>query len=326
MTNIEYSFDKKQKISNDNEISLYKINNFKIDSGSKNNIYMKGEYFPIKYNIHYSHLIQDYIGPFLQLKEKNNNIKMIFFKNKNLFCNYDTTKVCDDLAKEFDAPIIDISEDNYVFETIYLNYRYDTCVNPNSNTNWPIPLILGNIFANIENEIEDENPITEEWLCKSSIALNKYFSKYSFEKNIDNLYISRKSSNQIHKQRINSDIPKTIKHMLSRRIHHEEYDSILEDILIKRGYTIIDPLGMGFYDQIKYYMSAKNIVSIDGGGLINAILKTEECKVFQIKINKNYYYYFDKMIECVYKEKINKIEVFDLSTEDAIAHILKFIP
>jgi len=330
MNNIQYSIDKKEKISKDDEISVFKLYNLHINSGSKNNIILRGLYYPIKYNIHYSHLLIDYLGPFLQMKEKYPNLKMIFLKNKNLNIFYSTEKVCNDLAKEFNAEIVDISENNYILEEVILHYRYDTGVYAKPNANWPIPAIPKTVFAQDSDETEEDdlNIKTLKWLQHSAKCLNKYFSKYVSEDIIEKLYISRKTSNKIHTSRMNNDPDMSyhIKYMLGRRVHDEKYDTELENKLKDRGYIIIDPSEMGFFEQIKYCMLAKNIVSIDGGGMLNILFNNKNCFVFQIKVHQDYEYFYKNIIEAVNNNKVYEIDVRDMTVDSAIDYIIKSIP
>ena len=64
----------KKKIILDNGIIVYEINNL----GKKNGQIKNGVFLPIKYGMHYGHLIIDFIGGYFQLKKIFPDLKIIF--------------------------------------------------------------------------------------------------------------------------------------------------------------------------------------------------------------------------------------------------------
>lgn len=318
MANISYFFDLKEKISKPGEIATYRLSNFNISTNSDTNIYFEGTYFPFKFNVHYSHLIIDYLGPYLQLKQQYPDLKPIFFKNSELSTKYNTELQCTDLAKHFNAEIIDICKNNYIFDNIILNYRESIDLITLDGKLYPIPLLPTNIFADQKDGFDENGKETMDWIKKSAKEINKHFNKYKINELKEKIYITRSSANKIHKS--------GAEWLVKTRTHDEKYDEYMENLIKEKGYTIIDTMNMGFFEQIKYYRNAKVIATIDGGSLINSVFKQKDAQVIQIKVNKNYDFYYDKIVEAVYDDKVFVIDVTELDPKDGIDYIINQLP
>ena len=205
----------KKKIILDNGIIVYEINNL----GKKNGQIKNGVFLPIKYGMHYGHLIIDFIGGYFQLKK-------IFPDLKIIFIDYGDTpeksfKVCDDLIKIFNAELIQC-EDSIILEKVLI-------------PNLDVPPIPKNLFFELEDYFIESSEQVKQWYLDSAkeilnnlINIVDYDNKYSY-----NLYLSRSQAN---KRYINSCEEWDIKY----RVHDECYDYPLDEIMHNNGYKVVN--------------------------------------------------------------------------------------
>jgi capsular polysaccharide biosynthesis protein len=68
----------------------------------------------------------------------------------------------------------------------------------------------------------------------------------------------------------------------------------LEKYFTSKGYEIIDPEDLSFYEQINYYYNATHIASIRGSGLFNTIFCQEDANIFILDTAQPYEFaYYD---------------------------------
>jgi hypothetical protein len=314
MSSVDYSFSNKESfIYDDIKAELFCFSDLQTKINDSMPIRMNGKYFPVKYGMQYGHLLLDFIGTFLYLKKKEPDLQLIFFN----FEDKKPNKVCDDLIKHFNAKMIYIKKENYIFEKFYFFYIDDVRNVPDwwIDTNVsnffipPIPsgLFLDNFYAMV--------PFSEEYNIYRSTAVKELcneFFKYRVPSDKINLYIDKNRSNfsnASEQYRRRRDVP-------------EEYKNSLTQKIIDLGYTSMIIDSMGFFEQINLFYNAKRLVSFDGTLFLNAIWCDTDTEIVRIISNPEYNYNWSHIISSGGKENIKIIDIRNLDPIYGIPKIL----
>lgn len=265
----------------------------KINKNETKKIY--GTYFGIDASVPYHHFLTDGIGGYLLLKNIIKDLKPVFVKTKN-FDNYANFRANYEIVQMFNEPVIDVTEEDVWFENMIIGHAHVTVI-PFVEFFETLDYGEDSGFAKLANDPQGH----VYWATNSLNEVYKFFSiKNEFTNK--NIYISR--------SKINKRLKSENNHRKHDRIHENVFDDTLDNMMNKIGYDIIFPEDLSFTEQIKVASSAKNFISIDGAGMINAIWCNENANIMIIQILKDYYYYWDKIIETTNK-KCEYIKFFD---------------
>lgn len=312
MKETKYNFINKNKINNINYgKDLVRLDKFSIiNNPDSSDIKYTGLYFPVKYGTHFAILLIDYIAGYLKLKKYYKDLKIIFFKtNNNLIYKESNSrygKISENMADYFNAEIIDIDNNNYTFDSIFIN-----------NSELPtIPFELYDKNIILKDTPEDEyRKEVIDWRLSSFKIIHEEFNNIYNKNNTNNLFITRSLVNNRY---INKNKPWHI-----RRIHPMVYDNTLSSIFKKNGFDIIEFENTDFFEQIKIASNAKIYIAIEGSSLINAIWCNDDIPIIIIKVNKDYKFYWKEILNACNKKNITYIDVSKMNEFDGLKYIVE---
>ena len=319
MPDIHYMFTSKNSIIYDDiGVELFCLFNLSNNINNKQPIKMNGKYFPVKYGMQYGHLLTDFIGPFLYLKTKFPDLKLVFFN----FNDKKNNKVCNDLINYFDAITVNIKEDNYIFDELLFFY---------------IDEIRGSLpdwWPNKENSNLFMPPIPSKLFLKKHYSLGKYSKEHLLylEQSIKFLckefFPHRKDSTKekIYVDRSNFNNEKASEEYKKRRYISNQYLESIKNIAINKNYTPILTEHLGFFEQINLFYNASDVLVTDGTGVLNSIWSKNNVNINKILINKDYKklnYPWDNILNYGGKYNINNIDIVELNFEDSIQTIIQ---
>ena len=320
-----YTFKSKSSIIDDKTgIELFIFNDLKILINNKKIINMPGEYFPVKYGMHYGHLLLDCIGNYIYLKKTNPNLKIIFFK----YGDVEKNKVCEDLMLFFNAESINIFNNNYIFEKFLFFYTEDLRntlpeeMILNKNTNIFLPPIPSKLFLEKGYVVDDWSKEWKLLKIKSIESLCETFDKYKIKNNKNKIYVSR--TNDFAR----TDNYSTTSWFKKIKERSPMYDQNLNEIMENKGYKIVYPETMGFFEQINLFNNATDVVTIDGTSVLNAIWCENDSNITRIMVNKEYKklnYDWSTLILASGNKNINILDLTDLEPQHGIDIIIKEI-
>lgn len=303
------SYSEKKEYLDSTGIKIFELKNFKIlNDNDKNYTYMNGVYFPIRYRHQFISLLQDYIAGYLKYKKIYPELKIIFFTDNWLESNpknyLRNQKFLDDLVFHFNSEIINISNNNYIFDKIILHEVEMTVIPREIYHSGSAP-----------DEFSKE---VKQWRIEAIPLIYEEFKKYIKQNNNINLYISRSKINKQWMKFTND------KYLQSTRVHNKIFDDDLDNMLSNIGFKVLDFFNFGFFDQINMSYNSNIYLSIDGSSLINAIWSNNNCKIIKIIVNKNYKnmnYYWEEQLNSVGKYFYKVIDVSEMSPKNAIEHL-----
>lgn len=319
MAEIHYSFDKKESfIDQKTGIEIFKIFNLK-NNINNNIIFLKGQYFGIKYDMQYAHLLMDGIGVFLYLKQQYKDLKLIVFKYNNKY-----NQVCEDFINFFNADIINIKENSYCIEQLIFAYTEDLRItgikekNDNSENIFISP-IPSNLFLNEYYDINEQDPRWLSYRKESIKALCNKFFPYRKEIETNKIYVNRNTGDS----RI--DVYSKTNWFNKIRYIDQSYYEKIEYIMKNNNYEIIIFDNLGFFDQINLAYNASEYITIDGSSILNSIWCKENTKITRIMINKEYKklnYDWNSIILASGNKNINVIDLTELKSFEITKNIL----
>jgi len=280
-----------QKVAYVEGLPLHFLKNVEITSknggGDRN---FAGTYFPIPYGKHYYHIILDYLSGYLFLKQYFPDLKPIFIKTGIKKEKSGTFRACDDLAEIFNAEIIDVREDNYIFEKIIV-------------LNSDVHVIPKEYYATLETFISEESELYVNFIQEAIPLMSEYIMPLAkLDGSQNNIWISRKIGSR-KMQSTNFEEEKT------KRVHHDLYNEHLEEEIKKISWKVYDLEDMSFYDQLNIFYNANKIAGFEGTCLLNTIFSN--APILAIKTNKNYTFNF---IGKILFNKYN-IEILDITQD-----------
>ena len=324
MPNIPYTFTNKNSVIYDDiGVELFCLFNLSNNINNKQPIKMNGKYFPVKYNMAYPHLMLDFIGPYIYLKKKIPDLKLIFFKF-NDFPN----KVCDDLINFFDAKVINIKNHNYIFDEFYFFYTGDIRksfpeeMQKNTEVNFFMSPIPSDLFLDSYYEIDFNTDIHDKYMEVSIKELcNTFYSKRVGD--IENkIYISRT------KDLTRTDPYSTTEYFNKNRQISKQLLESIDKIMQDNGYKIIFAEDLGFFEQLNIFYNAKTIATLEGSSLLNCIWCKNDTKILKIVASDNYKklkYPLNKFIQYNSKNNIHTIDIIKLNNIQAIEKIVNYL-
>ena len=279
-------------------VPFIEVDQFYIKNSDKPLIRMDGIYFPVRYGSQHGNMIFDYIGTYLKLKTIYPEIKIIFFKSKfkDEFENFSL-----DFIKFYNSDVLNITEDNYIFEKILLG--------PNE---WS-PIDIEKHRKMFTTEYDEMDLRSKTWRLECTKAfISEFRDTINNNSKKEKIYITRKLFNNNY---IN------INDFWSQyRKHDNFYDKPTEDIFNTNGYKVIEFTGMKFFEQAIYGKNASIFSTIEGGSLWNAIWCDPNTPILSLRVNKKYaeydYYWKDTLAIAGNYNFIN-LNLLDLSHEDA---------
>jgi hypothetical protein len=302
-----YNF-KNKTITNDLETGTAIIELDSLSIKSNPSIPIKkysGQYFPFLYGVHHPTLINDYLGGYLQIKDKYPDLKIIFFKNT---FNEEFENFSKDFVELLDAEIIDTNNANVIFQKIIL-------------VGCELPAIPHNVYTDTPLHIPELEPNAKLWKINSLKKVVPYLNDSIKSFNVKNkVYVSRSLFNK--KYNNNKD------NWNSYRLHNTMYDENLDNIFVKNGYDVVEFSYMSFFEQAEIAKNSKIFISIEGSALQNAIWCDKDTTVVSIRVNKKYIdygYYWEDLVNAVEKKNFVNIDVSSLSPEEAIEKIFSII-
>jgi hypothetical protein len=272
------------KIDDETGIEIFTINNLTSKINDSPSIYLDGKYFAVKYGMSYGHLLLDGIGQYLYLKIKNPDLKIVFFK----FGNNEYNKVCENLINFFNAEVINVFNNNYKIKNLIFFYIEDARLElpkdivDNKNTNLFIPPIPSKLFLNYYYVVPEWSNEWTSLKIKSIESLCKTFYPYRIKNNKDKIYVSRLNDTTRIDNYSKSNWFKKI------RERSKIYDDNLDEIMKNKGYKVVYPEQLDFFEQINLFYNATDIVTIDGTSVLNSIWSDSKTNITRIMINKEY--------------------------------------
>jgi hypothetical protein len=260
----------------------------------------KGNYFIMDMNTFlFFHTMHEGVAQYLLLKEIIKDLQIVPILVKREY--FDVNKSMDfylDILKPFGITkedIIVINETKPTFEKVYY---YVTKVNS----------FLEKLDIPQGKELYNENP----FFVEGYKSLRKLYSPY-IEKDKQlpkKIFFTRLQKNDgirnsyklyleynLHGGKLHDQVRQgmsdygSIQHfeqMLRERYISREEELLLEDYFIKKGYTIINPENLTFFEQINYYYNATHIVSQRGAALLNTLFCDPGTNIFILDLNVDY--------------------------------------
>ena len=324
----KYFFDKKESYLDPNlNIELFKLFNFKTISNSGSLKHFNGQYFAIKYGVHYGHLLIDYLGQYLYLKKIYPNLKLIFFKYEKSDIYFTCNKPSQDIVDFFNAEIINLNDQNCSFDELIFFYREDLEITgiPNllkidPNAKFILPIIPSKLFLDKFYFIDESSNEFINYATTMLKCVYEKFQNYLINENTNNnIYITREVEHKRNNLFKDQEWFKQTKERYTE--DSEELKKEIENI----GYKIINLNGMGFFEQINIFYNAKNIITQDGTGIINCIWAKPESKIFKIIVNNKYKYPWNTLINLSRNININNINIQFFDNKNYIKSIINGI-
>jgi hypothetical protein len=230
-TQYKYS-NNKEYFHKSGPIPIFELSNFQIINNDSTFKHFTGRYFPVMYGVNYPLLLLDYVGAFLKLKKDYPDLKIIFFKSKNLknITNKPGFEVAsDDFIKYFNCELIDIDTENYSFDEIIV-------------TEGDLPVIPHHVYSGKQWRYNELSEPVKYWWRDCLQEIMNYFNKELVKNEEKKLYITRKFVNKIYHSK--NDF------WSIKRRHDLIYDDFFENELNKNKYFVFDGNGEGFFKQI----------------------------------------------------------------------------
>jgi capsular polysaccharide biosynthesis protein len=102
-------------------------------------------------------------------------------------------------------------------------------------------------------------------------------------------------------------------------IRHYAGEADIEDYFVSKGYEIINPDGMGLFEQIALFSKASHIAGLSGVGLFN-MFWADTPLVYEICVNQGYYYHHQVFGEYT-GAKYQKIEAYHSNPQLVVSAI-----
>lgn len=124
---------------------------------------------------------------------------------------------------------------------------------------------------------------------------------------------------------------KYLMQLVNERYITLEEENKLENYFTKKGYTVIDPAKLSFFEQINYCYNATHIAAIRGSSLLNTVFCKEDTSIFILDTKQQYDFpyeficktYAKNIFEIPFTSKIKRLSPQSLFTIDNIIGILE---
>lgn len=282
--------------------------------------HFKGNIFLMQLQTAYFHLLYDQIGQYELLKQKIENLKVMFVLGSKedyqliLENRIPLSLVFKDMFKIYNYNIEDIiyvrDNTSYLFDNVFyfnnsfVNFLqlldsnvllYDIEDDDFKNYNLEIVKCLQNVFKNYYQELESK---------KIFITRKKENEKL---KNINNLLINLKNNNinEIKKedilllQRYKDTFGnyEYLENLTRTRLQNEKDENDIEMFFINNNYEIVDPSKYGLIDQINLFRNASSVAAVKGTGLANGVFCKNDTQIIMINTHIDYRFWYDSILE-----------------------------
>lgn len=290
----------------------------------------------------YFHTLHEGIGQYEILKNIIEDLKIVAIcADINLINQKNVLSVYLDLLKPYNIDyddIIFLEKENPIFENIFY---YTTRINP----------LLEKLKIPQGKEIYQPTDFYMEGfkalrgLYDSSLVGDSHHPKKIFITRMNQNNRVRKIYKMIYdfditgsqlppeleQERQNMGGQRYLLQLLNERYITKEEEEKLEQFFIDKGYTVIDPETMSFYDQINYYYNATHIATIRGSGLLNTLFCQPEtnvfildtCQPYEFEYKKICQLYTDNVYEVPFNMKFKKFMPQSLFSIDNIIGIIE---
>lgn len=286
-------------------IPVYNAKGVVIGKKSNNLINLKGNYFIFEIpSFQYFHIINEKIGQFELLKDIVPNLELVCISDSRLDLQpsrKDLHNTILDMLK-----VYDINEDNIYFldETslcIENIFFYNTRINKYL-INLEFPKGVELFFDKDPDKIHVDAFRKVKRLYRSELVKNKNLPQKIFitRKNLNNtvrmIHYYLNNKNNLTTEEI-KDFNQWVENYGGEKylwqFVHERYMTLeeedrLEQFFVDKGYVIIDPAELTFFQQINYYYNAKHVASVRGSGLVNTIFCEPETNIFILDVSNQY--------------------------------------
>lgn len=302
-----------EKLSLNFPIPIYSVKDI-IIKGSGNNLQkVFGKFFIFEIpNFQYYHVMSEKIGQYELLKQLIPDLQLLCINNKkeDFYMEYNNNLYINilQILDPYNITIEDIlfleNGDIYVEQIFYYNI-IDTCYLNQFPNGLEIYQTIDMDQFHVDSFYKTLN-VYKKYLQKNDKLAKKIFitrrsinnqtREYNFLiNNMQNL--TKDQQDTLEQYCTNAGGINNLKKLIKERYITEYDENILENFFESKGYKIIDPYNMSFFEQINAYYNATHIASVRGSGLVNTIFCQENTHVFIINVNNAYNFEYKTVAE-----------------------------
>jgi hypothetical protein len=259
-------------------VNLHTIKNLIIKHSAENPIHIKGTVYLLPAFVPYGHALMDCYAQLNLIKRYVPDVTPIFYNMSSrgwVVDSYSFKPVMYDLMIEVGSlEVIDLSSGSFIFDEVVLMFDYTNSLSTEfyqsngvtESTHYP-PFCSCYMGA---------APCGTSESFKYNFAaldfLKTAFNRYKLPKENKKLYVSRRGVNEGYARTINDLSPKTgltteeVGILHRAKIRHYADESELEAYFASKGYEIINPDGMGLFEQVTLFSKASHIAGLSGVG------------------------------------------------------------
>ncbi len=326
------------KISAGLPIPYYHVAEIKIDGNVDNLTKLYGNYFIIDIpTFQYFHIINEKIGQYELLKDIIPGLKLVCISDSQKdLSNLGNKGVHNNMLQMLEVYGIDYQDIVFLESTslwieniFYFNTRINKYL---LALNLPKGLELFYDDRN-HNKIHVDGFRKVQFLYQEKLYENNNYPKKIFitrrDLNNEIRYIHYLLTNQ---NTLSEDESKSLAlwcnnyggekylwQLVRERFMLKEDEDRLEQYFISKGYYIVDPADMKFFEQINHYYNATHIASVRGSGLVNTIFCKNDAKVFILDVTNEYDFEYKEIVkvatEYVYEIPVKRKDIKKYSKE-----------
>jgi hypothetical protein len=283
-------------------VNLYKITNLLINNIETTPRHIGGTVYLMPAFVPYGHALMDCYAQLNLIKKYVPEVTPIFYNLSSkgwTLDSYSFKPVMYDLMTEVgSSEVIDLSSGSFTFDEVVLMFDYTNSLSTDfyrsngvtESTHYPLfcSCYMGTEPCGTSNSFKYNFAALD--------FLKNAFNHYKCPKENKKLYVSRRGVNEAYSMTIDDLSRKSALTLeeagaLQRaKIRHYADELELEAYFASKGYEIINPDGMGLFEQVTLFSKASHIAGLSGVGLFN-MFWAETPTVYEVCVNPGYYYH-----------------------------------